>query len=50
MTASNTAGDQRLEVGNKIVAITPTKNETFIQTDEATYAMTFTWTTIYIFI
>ena len=42
MTASNTAGDQRLEVGNKIVAITPTKNETFIQTDEAAYAMTFT--------
>ena len=42
VTASNTAGDQRLEVGNKIVAITPTKNETFIQTDEAAYAMTFT--------
>ena len=42
MTASNTAGDQRLEVGNKIVAIRPTKNETFIQTDEAAYVMTFT--------
>ena len=33
---------KRLEVGNKIVAITPTKNETFIQTDEAACAMTFT--------
>ena len=40
-TAENTAGDQRLEVGTKIVAITPTKDETFIQTDEAAYGMTF---------
>ena len=38
VTASNTAGDQEIVVGNKIVAITPTKNETFIQTDEAAYA------------
>ena len=42
VTATNTAGDQRLEVGNKIIAITPTKDETFINTDEAVYGMTFT--------
>ena len=29
-TATNTSGDQRLEVGNKIVSIIPTKDETFI--------------------
>ena len=40
-TATNTAGDQRLEVGNKIVSIIPTKDETFIATDEAVYGMTF---------
>jgi hypothetical protein len=40
-TTENTAGDQRLEVGTKIVAITPTRDETFIQTDEAAYGMTF---------
>lgn len=40
-TATNTAGDQRLEVGNKIVSIIPTKDETFINTDEAVYGMTF---------
>ena len=39
--STNTAGDQRLEVGTKIVSMTPTKNETFIQTDEAVYGMTF---------
>tara|TARA_R100000734_G_C3318378_1_gene112472 strand:+ start:776 stop:2665 length:1890 start_codon:yes stop_codon:yes gene_type:complete len=40
-TATNTAGDQRLEVGNKIVSIIPTKDETFINTDEAVYGMNF---------
>jgi len=40
-TSTNTAGDQRLEVGTKIIQILPTKDETFIQTDEAAYAMTF---------
>lgn len=40
-TATNTAGDQRLEVGNKIVSIIPTKDETFINTDEAVYGMSF---------
>ena len=40
-TATNTAGDQRLEVGNKIVTILPTKDETFINTDEAVYGMSF---------
>jgi hypothetical protein len=40
-TATNTAGDQRLEVGTKIIAITPTRDETFISTDEAVYGMTF---------
>ena len=40
-TATNTAGDQRLEVGTKIISMLPTRNETFIQTDEAAYGMTF---------
>ncbi len=40
-TATNTSGDQRLEVGNKIISIIPTKDETFINTDEAVYGMTF---------
>jgi len=40
-TATNTSGDQRLEVGNKIVSIIPTKDETFINTDEAVYGMSF---------
>ena len=40
-TATNTSGDQRLEVGNKIVSIIPTKDETFINTDEACYGMSF---------
>ena len=34
-TTENTAGDQRLEIGTKIIAITPTRDETYIQTDEA---------------
>jgi hypothetical protein len=40
-TSTNTAGDQRLEVGTKIITMLPTKDETFIQTDEAAYGMTF---------
>jgi hypothetical protein len=40
-TTENTAGDQRLEIGTRIIAITPTRDETFIQTDEAAYGMTF---------
>jgi len=38
---TNTAGDQRLEIGTKIVAMMPTRQETFISTDEAVYGMTF---------
>tara|TARA_R110001592_G_scaffold55325_1_gene169183 strand:+ start:297 stop:2189 length:1893 start_codon:yes stop_codon:yes gene_type:complete len=40
-TSTNTAGDQRLEVGTKIICMLPTKDETFIQTDEAAYGMSF---------
>ncbi len=40
-TATNTAGDQRLEVGTKIVAMIPAREETIISTDEAIYGMTF---------
>lgn len=40
-TSTNTSGDQRLEVGNKIISIVPSKNETIINTDEACYGMTF---------
>jgi len=40
-TSTNTSGDQRLEVGNKIISIVPTKDETFINTDEAVYGMSF---------
>ena len=40
-TSTNTAGDQRLEVGTKIISMIPTKDETFIQTDEAAYGMSF---------
>ena len=40
-SVTNTAGDQRLEVGTKIVAMTPTRDETFISTDEAVYGMAF---------
>ena len=40
-TATNTSGDQRLEVGTKIMSMLPTRDETFIQTDEAAYGMTF---------
>jgi hypothetical protein len=40
-TATNTSGDQRLEVGTRIISIVPSKNETIINTDEAVYGMTF---------
>lgn len=40
-TATNTAGDQRLEIGTKIVAIVSSREETIISTDEAIYGMTF---------
>jgi hypothetical protein len=40
-TAINTAGDQRLEIGTKIVAMVPAREETIISTDEAIYGMTF---------
>ena len=37
----NTSGDQRLEIGTKIVAMIPTRDEIFISTDEAVYGMSF---------
>ena len=40
-TVTNTAGDQRLEVGTKIVGVANAKDETFIATDEAAYGMSF---------
>jgi len=40
-TATNTAGDQRLEIGTKIVAMVSSREETLISTDEAIYGMTF---------
>ena len=40
-TSTNSSGDQRLEVGTKIVSMLPTKDEMFIQTDEAAYGMNF---------
>ena len=40
-TATNTAGDQRLEVGTKIITMVNTREETIISTDEAIYGMTF---------
>ena len=40
-TATNTAGDQRLQIGTKIVAVIPSREETIISTDEAIYGMTF---------
>ena len=36
-TATNTAGDQRLEIGTKIVAMVSAREETIISTDEACY-------------
>lgn len=40
-TETNTAGDQILEIGTKIVAMVPTREEMFIATDEAIYGMNF---------
>lgn len=40
-SATNTAGDQRLEVGTKIVGMITTRDEVFISTDEAVYGMNF---------
>jgi hypothetical protein len=37
----NTAGDQRLEIGTKIIAMVPTREETIISTDQAIYGMSF---------
>jgi hypothetical protein len=40
-TATNTAGDQRLQIGTKIVAMVSAREETLISTDSALYGMTF---------
>lgn len=40
-TSTNTAGDQRLQIGTKIIAMVPSREETIISTDEAIYGMTF---------
>jgi hypothetical protein len=40
-TSTNTAGDQRLQVGTKIIAMISAREETIISTDEAIYGMTF---------
>ena len=40
-TSTNTAGDQRLQVGTKIIAMVAAREETIISTDEAIYGMTF---------
>jgi hypothetical protein len=40
-TSTNTAGDQRLEVGTKIIAMVNAREETLISTDAAVYGMTF---------
>jgi hypothetical protein len=40
-TATNTAGDQRLQVGTKIITMVSSREETIISTDEAIYGMTF---------
>ena len=40
-TSENTAGDQRLEIGTKIVGMVASKEETLISTDEAMYGMSF---------
>ena len=40
-TATNTAGDQRLQIGTKIVTMVSSREETIISTDEAIYGMTF---------
>jgi len=40
-TSLNSAGDQRLQVGTKIVSMVSAREETIISTDEAIYGMTF---------
>ena len=40
-TATNTAGDQRLQIGTKIVAMVSSREETLICTDSALYSMNF---------
>lgn len=40
-STTNTAGNQRLQVGTKIMAAVPTREATFIGTDEAMYEMQF---------
>jgi hypothetical protein len=40
-TTTNTAGDQRLQIGIKIVAMVAAREETIISTDAAIYGMTF---------
>ena len=40
-STTNTAGSQRLQIGTKIMAAAPTREETFIGTDEAMYGMQF---------
>jgi hypothetical protein len=40
-TATNTAGDQRLQIGTKIMSMISAREETIISTDEAIYGMTF---------
>jgi len=40
-TSTNTAGDQRLQIGTKIVAMVSAREETLISTDSAIYGMTF---------
>ena len=40
-TTTNTAGDQRLQIGTKIMAMVSAREETIISTDEAIYGMTF---------
>jgi hypothetical protein len=40
-TTDNTAGDQRLEIGTKIVSMIASREETVISTDEAIYGMSF---------
>ena len=40
-TATNSAGNQRMEHGNRILGAEPSKREVFIFTDEAAYAMNY---------
>ena len=41
LTKNNDAGDQRLQIGTKIVAMISAREETIISTDEAIYGMSF---------